>query len=137
MMPYLYVIFLSDISITELLDKNIPVHISIWIHRISFILLLPASIAIFLLLYKVKYANYISSVVLFLFLIYAIYIAGGPPIEEADQVAKRLEYNDPVFGVFVERIVRVTFFIAEALLIYILVRSKRIKNHFIKENILS
>ena len=119
-----YVLFFGDISINVLLQKNIPFYESLWFHRYSLIAFLSALVAIFILIFKFKNANYISAVIIALFIIYSLSLLGGLPIEESQRVFERKEYSNEAYGQFIEEIFRVLFYIFQSSLVYALIRSK-------------
>ena len=120
MIPELYVILFSDISINELLLKNTPVHITLWVHRYSLISVFAAAAVIFMLIFKIRNANYYSAILLTLFLVTSLSLLGQPPVEEAERIVERIEYNDEAYGLFAEKIFHILLYIYEIFLLYVL-----------------
>jgi len=122
--------FFSDISIQVMVSRSVPLFEAIWMHRISIMYLIAICIAIILLVFRVKYANYVAFAVFSILLFdYYFIMEHGVPAQGAP-IIERLEYNDPEFGAQVEKMWSMIFPVLEILLISGLVISSHIRRHF-------
>jgi hypothetical protein len=130
MIPNIIIPFYSDISIDFLINKSVPLNGVLWIHRRSFLSLLVISTAILMLLFRARYANYFSAVILMLLFIDVTFLIEKSPPGESQQFIERLPYNDPAYGKSLEEALRILFPALEILLIYSLFMSKRIREYY-------